>query len=136
MLSSRSTIIGAVGYHPGSEVPVWTAAYSVVGVCSLATGDRACPGDCAFTIRWLTDARTSKNHPIYLFNYFHDAWRTSGDPDTLSDEQQAVAAAIGTRVIDGTWTDGATALHRCGPYGAVGQSRIVHPLITHRDFPR
>jgi hypothetical protein len=136
LLSSRTTLQGATGYHPGSDVPVWSGGSPIACACSLASGDVDTPGDAAMLCRWSTTQRTSKNHPIYLFMYLHDAWHTSGNADTLASQQHGAFESLGTFMLDGSWSDGTNDIRKCGPYGAVAQSRFVEPLITHRDFPR
>ncbi len=134
--TSRVTIVEAVGYDPGSEVPVWSTALSANGTLSPGGSSVDCPGDVACLMKLTTDARSTKNHPIYLFSYYHDAWHSSATVDTIDAQQKTNLEALGTKFVDGSWTDGTNTLHRCGPYGAVAQARIVSPLLTHRDFPR
>src|SRR5215471_12348942 len=70
--STGPVITGATGYAAGSEVPVYTETFSTGGTLS-GTGSIDPPGDCAVCVRYTTTARSSKNHPIYLYNYYHGA---------------------------------------------------------------
>jgi hypothetical protein len=133
-VSSGIVIVGSTGYAAGSEVPVWTETVSVPG--TLATGTPT-TGDCAAMCRWTTDARSTKNHPVYLFNYFHGAsWSGSGSSDTLLAAQKAVYDAFASKFASGGagYSDGAVTYHRAGPYGAVGLVGSCDQYVRHRDF--
>jgi len=129
------TITEAFGYAAGSEVPVASKNYTTVGTQG-ENGIRP-PGDCAAVIRYSTSARSSKNHPVYLFNYHHDPQCTSNTlPDTLL---AGYVTTLGTYA--GLWTgagfsDGATSYNRAGPNGATATGYIVEPMVSHRDLPR
>lgn len=128
-------IVGAVGYEAGSEVPVYSDAFSVAGTLS-ATNPDLCPGACAALIRYATTARSSKNHPVYLFNYYHGVLRTiGGSADTLNASQKTAMQAYADDWLAG-FSDGSHTLVRAGPNGATATSRTVQDNITHRDFPR
>jgi hypothetical protein len=133
-ISSGLSIVGAVGYAAGSEVPVWSEVVSVAG--TLASGTPA-TGDSAAMVRWTTDARSTKNHPIYLFNWFHGAsWSGSGSSDTLLAAQATVYANFATKFASGGagYSDGTLTYHRAGPYGAVGLVGSCNQYVRHRDF--
>ena len=66
---SNVTIANVFGYAAGSEVPVSTKAYALTGTGSFSAFPQA-PGDAAMLLRYATAARTGKNHPVYLYNYF------------------------------------------------------------------
>lgn len=132
---SSVEITGGVGYWAGSDVPVWTGGASYPGTMTPDTSQKA-PGDCAAVLRYTTDQRSTKNHPIYLFNYFHSVWAVEGsDADTLSSRQHSRLTQIGTDWVAG-YTIGSSTVKRCGPRGAVAQSAACLPMISHRDFPR
>lgn len=127
------TIDQAVGYAAGSDIPVFVKGYSTAGTLSVS-GGQGMPGDCAIMLRYLTDQLTVKNHPVYLWNWFHGAFRDSGDPeDTLSPEQKTAVQEYGDDWLAG-FSDGTHTLVRAGPNGAVAQSRLVDTYIRHRDF--
>ena len=63
-------IVEGLAYNPGSDVPILTKTYNQVGTGAFTGGTRAA-GDAAAVVRYGTTQKTSKNHPIYLFNYYH-----------------------------------------------------------------
>ncbi len=112
-----------------------TKTYTTTGAQTF-TSPRNVPGEVATFIRYSTTARTSKNHPIYLFNYYHGCFNAiAGDVDTLHPEQKTDFEEYGTDWLAG-FSDGTNTRIRCGPYGAVAQVRSVPVFLTHRDFPR
>lgn len=134
-MGSRVAYTSAVWRAPGSEVPVDSETLSTTGTMSYS-GTAQTPGDCATLIRFSTDQRTSKNHPIYLFKYYHDAvYASGGDPDTVVTIQHTRSATLGSTLVTGI-TQSAVVYKLAGPYGAVAQGSVAEPLITHRDFRR
>src|SRR4051794_11084804 len=71
--TSLMTIVHTYGYGAGSDVPVFEKAYTTNATGSFVNR-MGCPGDAAAIVRYSTTARTAKNHPIYLFNYYHGCW--------------------------------------------------------------
>lgn len=128
-------IIKAIGYAAGSDVPVSTKSYTLVGTLAAAGIQQA--GEVVALVRYNTAQRTSKNHPIYLFNYYHGVRSTSGAgvPDTLTATQLAAMQTYAGDWISG-FSDGTTIYNRAGPNGASATGSVVEPLLTHRDFPR
>jgi len=135
LTSGGATITLATGYAAGSDVPVFTKAYSLAGTCSTG-GVPFAPGDVAALVRYSTTARTVKNHPIYLFNYYH-AVSTGAAPaaDGLNATEKAALATYGALWIAG-FSDGTITAVRAGPNGATATGVFVEPLVTHRDLPR
>lgn len=132
---NEQTIVATFGYAAGSEVPVFSKTYSLTGTGSFSSFV-ANPGDVAALIRFATAARTSKNHPIYLFNYYHGAYQDSSlTPDTLNLSQKTAMGTYAAAWITG-FSDGVTTYNRAGPNGATATGQLVEPLLTHRDFPR
>jgi hypothetical protein len=128
------TIVGWQGMAAGSDVPVASDTVSVVGVASFANTYPA-PGDCAYYLRWSTTARTTKNHPIYLGNFFHGARYDSTDPpDALTAGTIAALEAYGAAWVAG-FSDGVHTCVRAGPNGATGGTVHADAFVTHRDFP-
>lgn len=134
VFASNNTIIATAGYAAGSDVPVFTKTYSTAGTLT-PTGGNYCPGDCAALVRFATAARTSKNHPVYLFNYFHGVYNTSAAEDTLLAAQSTALGTYANSWVSG-FSDGATTYKKAGPRGAVATGYTVETFITHRDFPR
>ncbi len=128
-------IVGTTGYAAGSEVPVFSKTYSTAG--TLSAQALVVPGDVAALIRYSTAVRTSKNHPVYLFNYYHSvAQDSSATPDTLNTSAATAMATYAGVWIGAGFSDGSTAYHRAGPNGATATGVLVEPLLTHRDLPR
>lgn len=135
-LYSSCIITGTTGYAAGSEVPVFTKTYSTTG--TLAAGsDTVCPGDIAALVRYSTTAKTSKNHPIYLFNYYHGCkWdATEGAPDEIAPGQKSALSTYATSWVSG-FSDGSLTLVRAGPNGATATGSLVADFLTTHDFPR
>lgn len=134
-ISDRCTIVGAVGYDSGSDVPVFTKTYAVAGQF-VSTGLSLQAGECAAILRWSTATRTSKNHPKYLFNYYHSVFGNSTtDGDTLKTTQRTAIATYGAAWITG-FSDGAAVKPRMGPNGDLALGVVVDQWVGHRDFPR
>lgn len=128
------TIVKTVGYAAGSDVPVFTKTYSTVGTL-VTTGGQKAPGDAAALIRYATTARTPKNHPVYLFNYFHGVYNTSTDNDRILAGQITNYGTYAGDWLSG-FSDGTNTYVRAGPNGATATGSLVETFITHRDFPR
>lgn len=132
-LPSSVTVIKAVGYPAGSDISVWDHDFSQPGD---SAPHFAASGDSAVLLRWLTDARSSKGHPVYLFSYLHGALGTSDtDGDTLNSGQHTRAVNFAERWWNEGFTDGTNVYKRAGPNGAVALSSEVDPFVRHRDFP-
>jgi hypothetical protein len=132
---ANMTIVATYGYAAGSDVPVFTKTYSTAG--TLAATGAVQAGDVAALIRYATTARTPKNHPVYLFNYYHGAQASSAaTPDVIL---PAYSTVLGTYA--GLWdstgfSDGTNTYKRNGPNGASAVGHTIEPYLTHRDFRR
>lgn len=131
---AQQTIVQVDYYAPGSSVAVWTRTYSTAGTGTFGAGPY-CPGDCAALVRYTTTQRTSKNHPLYLFNYYHGVVSIAGGGDTILAAQASAYGTYATAWVTG-FSDGVTTYKRAGPRGAVAQGSLIETYITHRDFPR
>ncbi len=134
--ASDTTIIGATGYNADSDVPIYSEIFSVAGTLTPAGSDKKFAGDCAALTRFSTDQQTSKNHPIYLFNYYHSMWcdPTTG-PDSIASGEHTALLAYAASWLTG-FSDGTNTYTRGGPRGAAALVRTVPGLITHRDLRR
>jgi len=128
-------IVASAGYAAGSDVPVFTKTYAVAAT-GVFTGAVPVPGDVAGLIRYSTAARTSKNHPVYLFNYYHTATRGTAQPNDELNAAQSVAMQTYAAAWITGFSDGTTTHHRAGPNGAAATGYLVEPYLTHRDLPR
>jgi len=133
---SSTTIATATRYLAGSEVPVGSSTPNVAGIVVPAGGSTIPPLETAALMRFATDQRTVKNHPIYLFKYIHNCVVASGtDKELLETGYKGDIQANGDGLVAGI-SDGSVTHVLCGPYGAVAQSCFIDPYVTHRDFPR
>src|SRR6476620_199804 len=136
MHTSWTNIIQAVGYAAGSDVPVSTKSYALAGTLATVGGNTIAPGEVAALLRWATAGRSTKNHPIYLFNYFHAVFvHTASNPsDRLDANQKTAIGTYATAWISG-FSDGTHTLVRAGPNGDAATGQTVESYVTHRDFP-
>lgn len=134
ILSGNSTIVECFGYAAGSDMPVASKTYSTVG--TLGTTGAAAPGEAVSLVRYSTAARSSKNHPIYLFNYYHDCWIKTGanQNDQLIGGQLTANGTYAAHWISG-FSDGTITAVRAGPNGATATGHFEEEFVTHRDFP-
>ena len=136
MHPSTVTIIQTIGYAAGSDVPVFTKTYATAGTGTPGGSHQTCPGDVAALVRYSTTARTTKNHPVYLFNYYHGV--NSNDlthPDLWDTTNKGQAGTYAAAWITG-FSDGTNTYVRAGPNGATATGHFEEPNLTHRDFPR
>lgn len=135
ILTPGVTITECVGYAAGSEVPVASKNYTTVGVSGLSGGSALDPGECAGLIRYSTSVRSTKNHPVYLFNYYHGVASPTGASTvdhldlTLVGNYDVYAAAWIAGFSDGTIT-----CVRAGPQGEAATGHLTETMVTHRDF--
>lgn len=134
--SKGAKIIATVGYDAGSEVPVFNKTYTTDGTAA-PTNWQMVPGDVAELVRYSTNNRSSKNHPIYLFNYYHTfgiqsnaAWA-----DACNSDQKALLSTYAAAWITG-FSDGTNTHHRTGPSGHLATGHLESLNLTHRDLPR
>jgi hypothetical protein len=134
LYNSDCLIVEALGYAAGSDVPVHTEPYSLAGTHTV-TGVRA-PGEVVALERWSTSARSTKNHPIYCFNYFHGVFvqAGAGTEDLLEASQKGAISTYCAAWISG-WSDGTHTLVRASPNGATCTGHFEEEFVTHRDFP-
>jgi len=134
-------IIQATGYDSASASSsnphgdaVFSKPYTTVGTWSPPTGTTEAPGDCCALVRYATLARSSKNHPVYLFNYWHGVYLEDSALDEMSTSQRTAMLAYAEDWITG-FSDGSITHERCGPRGAAATTRTVSVWVHHRDFP-
>lgn len=136
--SDQVAIVKGYGYDAGSDLPVQERDWDAAGILDVSESASQCPGDCAALLRYSTDGRTAKNHPIYLFNYFHGVYAdtfAADEQDLIFPGQKSAIEDYASSWIDGI-SDGSVSHARCGPNGDIGRVRVVEDYITHRDFPR
>lgn len=133
---SEVEFVDAVCYESGSDVPVYTHTYGVAGSYSNGDDEIRMPGDCAGVVKMPTDARSVKNHPIYLYKFCRAIWSANETaPDTWSTFQSAHWKSLLDNWIAGL-SDGVNSYTLADAKGLGALSTVLEPLITHRDFPR
>lgn len=136
-LRSNVTIVECVGYNAGSDLPVASKTYSQAGSITLSGTEIDLTGDSAYLMKWDTSARTSKNHPIYLFSYFHGVKRDPANgPNVIQTGQVSAFNTYCSAWVTG-FSDGTITAVRAGPNGATGSADLRSSPVyaTHRDFP-
>lgn len=133
--STLVQIVDCTAYAAGSDVPVHNKSYSQHGTRTMTTGNYM-PGQTAAIVRYGTTARTSKNHPVYLFNYYHGVYNepTGIDSDRLLVQQKGYMETYAGAWIAG-FSDGSITAVRAGPNGATATGSLVEEFLSHRDFP-
>lgn len=129
------SVIRAVGFAAGSDLPVATKDYTIPG--TLGVVGNPTPGDCAAVLRMGTNKRSKKNHAVYCFSYFHGCEYTTSttNADTLHPTQVTNVQTYGNGWLTGITAGGVTAI-RATPDGHPVVGALVEPFISHRDFPR
>jgi hypothetical protein len=135
LVQGGSKIVEAVGYDPGSEVPVFTKNYTTDGTL-IGSPWLPTPGDVAGLIRYSTPDRSTKNHPVYCFNYYHTMGvdGSAAGADTIVASQVTAMQTYAAAWIAG-FSDGTTTVHRSRPTGDLCTGYTVKTLLTHRDLP-
>lgn len=126
----------AVCYAAGSDIPVETITLSGAGSQTGGTGAVNGPLEVCALLRWTTDARTAKNHPVYLFSYMRRALRLAGSSYESTDSTYRTAMSTYAAAWVTGFSDGSNTYHRAGPNGAVALAGACEVYVTHRDFPR
>lgn len=133
-IPSRNTLVSSTGYNPGSFLPVFSKSYGAAGTFTDTANPQA-TGEACMLVKFTTTQRTTKNHPIYLFKWFHGV-QSEGttSPDTLrSGIRTTMQGQIDT--LMGGISDGTLTRKYCGPFGAVAQVGTVNTLLHIREFP-
>ena len=135
-ITSWSEIVECLGYGAGSDVPLATKTYTTAGTLATVGGNQRAPGETVALLRWSTAAVSTKNHPIYCFNYYHDAWvhTVSNSSDLLDANQKTAIGTYASAWISG-FSDGTITAVRASPQGALCTGSLVESYVTHRDFP-
>lgn len=134
--SSGVQIVECIGYNAGSDVPAASKVYATNGTMAPGANGALAPGECAKLVRWSTAARTTKNHPIYLFSYYHEAHydNRQSDADYMGPIDLSTLQTYAAAWISG-FSDGAITAVRASPNGAAATGYVVEEFLTHRDFP-
>jgi hypothetical protein len=135
-LWSNNTITECIGYAAGSDVPVSTKTYSQAGTANPGSSQLTQAGEVCALVRLSTNARSTKNHPIYLFNYYHGVLTqpSLSNADKLSSNLVTLYGTYASAWISG-FSDGTITAVRASPQGAAATGQFVEEYVTHRDFP-
>lgn len=136
VLPATVSIVECRGYAPGSDVSVASKTYSTAG--TLTATDRAgLPGECAAVVRLATTKKSTKNHPVFVFSFYHGACTSAsaGVPDNLFAAQKTALEGYADSWKNGLSIGGRTYI-RTTPDGHLTTGRLVSPYVGHRDFPR
>jgi len=130
-----ASIIACHGYAPGSEVAIQNKTMNVAGTLSV-TGSQATPGDCAAVVRWATTKRSTKNHVVYCFSYYHAALNNNAvtTADDLFAAQRTAMTNWGNSLVSGL-SIGGRSYKRTTPDGHPVVGCLVDQFVGHRDFP-
>lgn len=137
-LLGSCTIRQCDGYPAGSNVAVRTKTYAQVGtIAAIGADSNLLPGFCCALVRWSTTARTTKNHPIYLYSYIHGVADNGASATTSQQLDSLQKAAIETYAQ--TWwqtgfSDGTNSYTRAGPNGTSATARFVDPYVRDHDL--
>ena len=135
IIPAYCTVVEAVGYGPGSDVPVFSKVYTTAGTLSVSGEDAQAPEVVAL-VKWQTSKRSSKNHPVYAFNYIHGvSTHSATELSWLLNGQKTAIGTYMTGWVTG-YSDGSHTHHRTLPDGTLCTSATVENYVTHRDFPR
>lgn len=133
---SHVSIVEALGYPAGTDVAAATKTYALAGTFSPPANSFKNPGEVAALVRWSTAARSIKNHPIYLFKYYHGVWSNTADPvDALLPNQRTALTTYATTWQGTGFSDGTTSHKLTSPQGHDATGLFVDEYVTHRDFP-
>lgn len=136
LFQSDVIIVEALGYLAGSEVPVASKTYSIPGTFVAGANDAGTPGEVAALVRFNTNARSIKNHPVYCFNYYHGAVSDKTvNTDKLGADQKALIDAYAVKWLAGFSDGGSVTAKRASPKGTACVGHITEEWLTHRDFP-
>lgn len=133
-IPAATTWVENIGYAPGSDLPEFSKSYGTA--CTWSRGSSPlCPLEVCALVRFTTTQRSVKNHPLYGFKYMHSVVAgQGGDWEALDSGQKGTYESSLAAIIAGG-SDGTNTRFPCLPGGAVFQSRLVEPMVTHRDFP-
>lgn len=132
---NNMTIVECLGYAAGSDVPVSTKTYATAGTLVPGVSFLQMGEVCALC-RWSTDVRTTKNHPIYLFSYWHGVQESSASYGGSLNTTQKNAMQAYANAWSAGFSDGALTLTRGGPNGAAGLTPTVETYLTVHTFPK
>jgi hypothetical protein len=113
ILGPWATLDQIVGYDIGDDVGVKVYDYGSAGTHNPTPSRPALPAQCCSLMKWTTDERTSRNHPIYLWNYVHAQGYYEPDPEKVA-AQDALHDFGEKLTLSGSgFSDGVHTWHKC-----------------------
>jgi len=132
---TETTVKEAIGYNGGSDVPVWSLTINEACLQTVGSNEYIAPLETVMLWRFDTAARSTKNHPIYLFKYMHSRiLHTSEGHEEIPSGRLSTYNTYVDDIANGT-TIGGTLYKICGPRGAAATGGVCERYCTHRDFP-
>jgi len=136
MLTTNTHYDRAVCYANDSDPAVHIIALSGTGG-RTAAGQNFATGDSAFWVRWGSDKRDSRGHPIYARCYYHDVlYGNAFGGDAWYSAQATDAATFGAALLSGLSDGGSNTYVRCLPDGTVCNSHAQSTYIGRRKLKR
>lgn len=129
ILSDETFVVRVTGHtstDPGA-IAAYEFDYTVPGPppqgTFVGTGGVRMAGDQAAVVEWLTDRKTSKGKPIYLRKYFHGAFSSPSNPDSIETAWLTAAA---------TYAGGFTATL---PWGGLTNPAATATVVSSKILP-
>lgn len=134
ILLNNCTIVRSIGYAEDDTPAVFERTASTVGTIN-PIADHLAPGDCCTWIRYTTARRDARGHPVYLRNYYHNAYYEGANADLPTASLLTAMGTYASSWVAG-FSDGTVTHKRTGPdsLGATGHS--VSPWISRRKLKR
>jgi hypothetical protein len=133
-LSPNARIKFAQCFSHSPQILLHDFTYDAPGAHAIPMHSLDEPGFVCQLMKWRTTARTSNNHPIYLFNFIHGILT-----DPVTPEVSACASAVDE--FGGFLTDGSTHYSfggvdwvKCGPNGASAVEYLPSTYVTSHDL--
>lgn len=132
------TVVRGYGYASDADdaTAVWVhdiAAAPVAGTLVTTGGNRQA-GDAAVWARWKTSRTNTKGRAIYLRKYYHPAYATTADEDTVLTLQRNALFNFGAKMSDGTFLSARTITARGHTDTIVNYDRSLY--VTTRTLKR
>lgn len=130
------TIDEVLGYPAGTDVAAHSKSYATTGTYTGPANSQAYSGETVALARFATAARSTKNHPIYLFKYWHGAISDqAGGYDELCSTQRSAMQTYCGYWLSGFSDGGGVTAVLSSPQGHDATGYEVDQYVTHRDFP-
>jgi len=123
-----------IGYASDETPAEWARTFDTQ--CTGAYNGLLTPGDCAVWIRYQTDRRDSRGHPVFLRNYYHPAYHDDpGAVDSVAAGQRAALSIYAAAWVAG-FSDGSVTHKRTGPDSLGATAHGVAVYIGRRKLKR